>query len=265
MKKISGLLAAFLLIFTFSLQLQAASYGVFLGVDGDKVGNKLKNYKTVVIEPTVFTKRQIKLLKRQGKKVYAYINVGAIERYRPYYHKYSHLTFANYDNWDERWVNISKKKWQKFIISRARLFKSYGYDGFFVDNLDVYAHKKKTSIYNGACRILLAMKQMGASVIINGADVFVSKAISKGHAKRIIDAVNQEEVFTSIDFDVNSYGRQSKSILNYYKRYFKRVKRAGIKGYLLEYRAHGSNLRRLRNYCRANGFNYYNARSLYLR
>ena len=44
MKKLTGFLAAFLLIFTFSLQLQAASYGVFLGVDGDKVGNKLKNY-----------------------------------------------------------------------------------------------------------------------------------------------------------------------------------------------------------------------------
>lgn len=265
MKKLTGFLAAFLLIFTFSLQLQAASYGVFLGVDGDKVGNKLKNYNTVVIEPTVFTRRQIQILKRQGKKVYAYLNVGAIERYRPYYHKYSGLTFANYDNWDERWVNISSRKWQNFIISRAKKFKSYGYDGFFVDNLDVYAHKKKTSIYNGACRILLAMKQMGASVLINGADVFVSKAISKGHAKRIIDAVNQEEVFTSINFDFNSYGKQSRSILNYYKNYFKRVKKAGIHAYLLEYRASGSNLRRLKQYCRANGFNYYNAKSLYLR
>ncbi len=265
MRKLSGLLAAFILLFTLSLQVDAAPYGVFLGVDGDSVGNKLDNYSTVVIEPTVFTRSQIQKMKKEGKQVYAYINVGAIERARPYYGRFSGLTFKNYDNWDERWVNIDSKIWQNFIISRAAMFKKDGYDGFFVDNLDVYAHKKKKSIYNGACRVLSAMKAMNAKTIINGADVFVSTAIRRGHARRLIDAVNQEEVFTSINFGVNSYGKQSKSILNYYKAYFRRVKKAGIKGYLLEYRAQGNNLRKLASYCRKNGFTYYNASSLYLR
>ena len=265
MRKLSGLLAALLLICTLSLNLQAASYGVFLGVDGDKVGSRLNRYKTVVIEPTVFTSAQVRQMKRQGKRVFAYINVGAIERKRPYYHTYEYLTFKNYDNWDERWVDVSSRTWQKFIIGRARMFKSYGYDGFFVDNLDVFAHKKSGSVYRGLCTILRSMKRMNAKIIINGADVFVTRAIKAGHARKLLDAVNQEEVFTSIDFGVNSYGRQSRSILNYYKRYFKLVKKAGIHAYLLEYRAHGANLKRLKKYCKKNGFNYYNAKSLYLK
>ena len=57
---------------------ESKPYGVFLGINGDEI-SKLASYETVVIEPTEFTKEQIEQLHRQGKTVFAYLNIGSLE------------------------------------------------------------------------------------------------------------------------------------------------------------------------------------------
>jgi len=45
---------------------------------------------------------------KRGVWVYGYLNVGALEKERPYYPIFKHLRLAPYDGWDgEYWVDVT--------------------------------------------------------------------------------------------------------------------------------------------------------------
>ena len=98
-------------------------------------------------------------------------------------------------------------------------------------------------------------------MLINGGDQFVTKAIKDGSYSSLFDGVNQEEVFTLINFDNHTYHSQSSSDTKYYKNYLSLVKSKGLKVYLLEYGADSSKEKEIKDYCTSNGFSYYNSKS----
>ena len=239
------------------------SYGVFLGLDHDSGLSKLYKYKLVVIDLQEFTKSDVEKLHSKGIKVYSYLNVGSVENYRSYYKRFKNYYLGTYENWeDEKWVDVSKNNYQKFIINELEpSLRGKGADGYFIDNCDVYANFKKDKIYKGLQTILESVHSHNLPVLINGGDEFVSKAIKDGSYSRLFDGVNQEEVFTVINFDNHTYHTQSSSETKYYKNYLQKVKDKGLKVYLLEYGAKSSKEKEIDNYCRQNGFAYYNSKS----
>lgn len=93
------------------------SYGVFPGLER-KDKNRLKGYKTVVIDAEYFTSADIARMHKSGQKVYSYLNVGSLETYRSYYKKFKSITIGRYENWpDEYWIDVSKASWQKYVVN----------------------------------------------------------------------------------------------------------------------------------------------------
>ena len=87
-------------------------YGVFLGVEKEDF-KKIKNYDLIVIDADNLTKDDIKTLKKQGnKKIFSYINIGSLEKFRSYYDDFKDITLGDYENWDdEKWVDVTNKRW----------------------------------------------------------------------------------------------------------------------------------------------------------
>ena len=241
-------------------------YGVFLGMDTKDL-NKLKDYKMVVLEPSNFSAEQIQEIKERGTKVYGYLNIGSLENFRPYYEQFKKYTLAPYENWEEEyWMDISNPKWQAFLINDlGQKYSSMGLDGFFLDNADIYYEYPKEEIYQGLKKILTGLKQYSLPLILNGGDTFVQKSIEDGSALSIFDGVNQECVFTKIDFTKPSYLSQDKETKAYYEEYLEKAKTAGLSVYLTEYRADSVLSQEIEQYCKENGFLWYNAESLELR
>ena len=239
------------------------NYGVFLGLDHNSGLDKLYSYKLVVIDLQEFDKSDVDKLHSRGIKVYSYLNVGSVEEYRSYYKRFKNNYLGVYENWDdERWVDVSNSSFQKFIINELEpSLREKGADGYFIDNCDVYANYKKDSIYNGLKKILGSIHQKGLPLLINGGDVFVSKAIKDGSYSGLFDGVNQEEVFTVINFDNHTYHKQSSSETKYYQEYLDIVKKHNLHVYLLEYGAGSSLEKKIADYCYKNGFAYYNAKT----
>ena len=75
-------------------------YGVFIGISKED-GIKLNNYEVLVLEPTEFNKDDIKKLHEKNKKIYAYLNIGSLENYRPYYEEFKDKTLGAYENWKD--------------------------------------------------------------------------------------------------------------------------------------------------------------------
>ena len=223
------LLCVFFLL-TLSFCTKAASptqdYGVFLGMDTNDL-QKLKDYQMVVLEPSNFSAEQIQEIKERGTKVYGYLNIGALENFRPYYEQFKKYTLAPYENWEEEyWMDVSNSQWQDFLIkSLGKQYAAMGLDGFFLDNTDIYYQYPKEEIYQGLKKILTGLKQYSLPLILNGGDTFVQKSIEDGSALSLFDGVNQECVFTKIDFTKPSYLSQDKETKAYYEEYLEKAKK----------------------------------------
>lgn len=241
-------------------------YGVFLGMDTKDL-HKLKDYKMVVLEPSNFSAEQIQEIKERGTKVYGYLNIGSLENFRPYYEQFKKYTLAPYENWEEEyWMDISNPKWQAFLINDlGQKYSSMGLDGFFLDNADIYYEYPKEEIYQGLKKILTGLKQYSLPLILNGGDSFVQRSIEESNALSLFDGVNQECVFTKIDFSKPSYLAQDKKSKAYYEKYLEKAKTAGLSVYLTEYQADSSLSTEIDRYCKENEFLWYNAESLELR
>ncbi len=241
-------------------------YGVFLGINGDEIA-RLRGYKTVVIEPSEFQADQIQALHKAGTSVYGYLNIGAIEEYRPYFNQYREITLSVYENWeDEQWVDVSSLLWQDFIIKNlGKKYAELGLDGFFLDNVDVYYHYPTEEIYQGLINILQGLKTYNIPLILNRGDTFVLRCLDEGIAMSLFDGINQETVFTSIDFDHGRYGKHFEEETSYFQDYLSKVRSAGLSVFLLEYRADKTLSKTIDAYCKENGCRWYNAPDLELR
>ena len=239
-------------------------YGVFLSIDNEEM-NKLEGFDEVVIDAQYFEKEDIDLLHSKGKIVYSYINLGSLENFRDYYDTYKSLIIKDYENWEEEgWVDVSNTKWINFMKSLSKDLMSKGIDGFFVDNTDIYYIKKTTKIFNAVTTILKDFMSYDKEVIINGGDEYILEYSKKNDVRDVATAINQETVFSKIDFENNRLLTQSKEDREYYQSYIEEAYSKGLHIYLLEYTTDSLLIERIKEYSSNNHFNYYISDSIEL-
>ena len=240
-------------------------YGVFLNADASSL-EQLKSYNLIVIDAQYFTKSDIELLHQNGTRVYTYLNIGSIESFREYYTAYEKLTIGRYENWDEeKWVDVSDPDWQKFIEQLSQELFEKGVDGFFIDNCDVYYYAPRESIFEGLTAILQNIMTFDKAVIINGGDTYVTEYRERyGDINHIMTGVNQESVWSAIDFDKGTFYEQTKETRDYYCKYLEACQADGMDIYLLEYTTDKKLIHKIKKYCNEHDFHFYISNSLEL-
>lgn len=240
-------------------------YGVFLNADASSL-EQLKKYDLIVIDAQYFTKSDIELLHQNGTRVYTYLNIGSIENFREYYTAYEKLTIGRYEHWDEeKWVDVADPDWQKFIEQLSQELFEKGVDGFFIDNCDVYYYAPRESIFEGLTAILQNIMTFDKAVIINGGDTYVTEYRERyGAIDHIMTGVNQESVWSAIDFDKGTFYEQTKETRDYYCKYLEACQADGMDVYLLEYTTDKKLIQKIKKYCNEHDFHFYISNSLEL-
>lgn len=240
-------------------------YGVFLNADASSL-KQLKNYDLIVIDAQYFTKSDIELLHQNGTKVYTYLNIGSIENFREYYTTYEKLAIGRYEHWDEeKWVDVADPDWQKFMEQLSQELFEKGVDGFFIDNCDVYYYAPRESIFEGLTAILQNIMTFDKAVIINGGDTYVTEYRERyGAIDHIMTGVNQESVWSAIDFDKGTFHEQTKETRDYYCNYLEACQADGMDVYLLEYTTDKKLIQKIKKYCNEHDFHFYISNSLEL-
>ncbi|WP_074963039.1 endo alpha-1,4 polygalactosaminidase [Ruminococcus albus] len=234
-------------------------YGVFLGASPDDV-KYMEEYEKVVIDAQYFTTEEISALKESGHTVYSYINLGSVEDFRPYYKDYEGITLGVYENWEEeRWVDVSKAEWQSFVVDELAVdIVGKGVDGLFVDNTDVYYHYPNDEIFDGVTNILKGFKNLDTYVIINGGDAYVTEYGKRNsELDSIMDAENQETIFSKINWDDETFTSNDSSETAYFQDYVDLVSGYGKDVYLLEYTTDSKLISKIDDYCTEKGYTYY--------
>ena len=249
-------------------ELSASSdYGVYIGAEYSELPEGL-SYDTLVIDAQYYSAEEISALKENCGEIYSYLNMGSVESFRDYYDEYKDITTAPYENWDEeRWVDVSNPKWQEFIINDlAPQLIEKGIDGFFIDNCDVYYIDPREEIYQALTDMLSSLKATGKTVIVNGGDSYVSRYLDENDTlSAVIDGVNQETVYTSINWDEGTFGEATKDDNEYFLDYLERVSDAGGEVYLLEYTTDDKLARYIQDEADALGYHVYVSPSLELK
>lgn len=216
--------------------IQNTDYLVLVGEDSTVV-DKIENTNLLIIDGEYFTQKDLeKLRSRNVKEIYTYFNIGSIETFRDYYNEYSKYALGDYENWpEEKWMDVSKKKWKTFLKRRAQQLKEKGFDGFFIDNVDVYDMYRRDDIYEGIVEVLQYLRDADMKIIINGGDVFVKRYLKSAPKDQLFDGVNQEDVYTTYDFETKKCRINSVETRKYYEDYLDSVVANGYKAYILEY------------------------------
>lgn len=245
--------------------LEKNDYGVFLNADASSL-ERFKKYDLIVIDAQYFTKKDIESLHQNGTKVYTYLNIGSVENFREYYKTYEQFTIGKYEHWDEeKWVDVSVPAWQKFIEQLSKKLFEKGVDGFFIDNCDVYYYAPRKSIFEGLTAILQNIMTLKKAVIINGGDTYVTKYRERyGAVDHIMTGVNQESVWSGIDFDKGTFNEQTRETREYYSKYLEACKADGMEVYLLEYTTDEKLIQKIKKYCKEKNFHFYISNSLEL-
>lgn len=204
----------------------------------------------------------------RGVYVYGYLNVGALEKQRPYYEKLKHLRLAKYEGWDgEYWIDPTAREWQDHCISLAKQIKSTGAIGLYLDNCDIYYmclqgfKEEKTkmlrsapsaqAVYTALSRIILGIHKLGLIIMPNGGDVFLRKFMVAHPG--VIASINQEGVF------YETLDKKNKSAdTKYYKEWCKWAdKRISGKVRLIEYVSSKTEQAKIKAYCLAKGWDVF--------
>ena len=241
-----------------------APYGVFIGMRGGEAlrDERVLRTRVLVVDPAHFEEREIASLKASGHTVYGYLNVGSLEAFRPYYGRFRRFVLGRYENWDgEWWVDVSAAPWRDFVVSElAAGYVRKGIDGFFVDNCDVYHYKKSRGIFDGLTEMLRRLSGYGLEVLINGGDEYATAALEEyGSIAGLFSGVNQETVFTRINFDklnfeTGAFGRSREEDRRYFLSYLEKMEGAGAKVRLLEYTRDADLAREIERFCGARGW-----------
>lgn len=223
--------------------------------------NDLAVIDTDGIDPAI-----IKNAIARGVYIYGYLNVGALEKERPYYEKLKHLRLAKYEGWSgEYWIDPTAREWQDHIISLAKQIKDTGAIGLYLDNTDIYYEILEKEIRKGYSRDLpsaglvytaleytiLKINALGLIVMPNGGDVFLRKFMVAHPG--VIKTINQEGVFYS---ELNKKNKSADT--KYYKDWCKWAdKRIIGKARLIEYVSSKTEQARIKAYCLAKGWDVY--------
>jgi endo-alpha-1,4-polygalactosaminidase (GH114 family) len=129
----------------------------------------------IVIEPEDYTSAEVKAIRDSGAKVLAYLSIGSISDEREYYGAYKKYALKRLENWPhERYMDLRIPKAREWCVNRALMLRRMGFDGLWLDNVDIYEEYRTTEMFNAIVNTLMAIKAIRGYVMINGGSLFLT-------------------------------------------------------------------------------------------
>lgn len=218
---------------------------------------KAKQKTLLVVQPEDYKREQIFALRAAGYTLLGYLSVGSISDQRKYYSKLKPYRLSKLEDWPHEWyIDLKKGFVRDFLVNRAKELSNLGFEGWWLDNLDVYEYHKSKDMYNSIIILLKRIRAINSSkyIMINGGSQFLDKLMDKDKTHNTITYINgvtQQEVYSLIkDYGgKGKFGEQTKDMHSWYKNYMKRLLRHKIQTFLLEYTKSSSLKTRIKNFC----------------
>jgi uncharacterized protein (TIGR01370 family) len=96
----------------------------------------IKGYHYVILESKHYLPSNIRVIKSQNEKVFAYISLGEVNAHAPHYAKLKNHTLGKNEIWNSYYLNLKSDKTKAVLMTIVDDLFNKGYDGLFLDNID---------------------------------------------------------------------------------------------------------------------------------
>ncbi|WP_164849133.1 endo alpha-1,4 polygalactosaminidase [Flavobacterium columnare] len=215
---------------------------------------KVSGYDLLIVESAHFTYNEVSYLKRNNRKVVAYISLGEInEDARDYKLLRSVVSEKNTD-WNSYYLDIGSSKIQKVLKSRIQNIFYMGYDGLFLDNIDNFTeHGVQYNLQDDLVAFVRAIKkEYPNKVLVQNAGLDLVKLL---HGQ--VDYVLIESIYTDYDFKEKRYLiRNNESFSERLGNLKKAMNKYKIKPLLLEYAVDETQIKQIRKRIKTENITY---------
>ena len=169
---------------------------------------QIKGYQYVIVESKHYTASNIKLLKSQNEKVFAYISLGEINENSIHYKDFKKHTLGKNKIWNSHYLDLKSKKTNELVMEMVDEIFAHGYDGLFLDNIDnftIYGPQKeqKDKVID---LIKMIKEKYPKKMFIQNAGLDLAEETS-----RYIDVIAIESVASAYNFKDKKYNLREKS------------------------------------------------------
>jgi endo-alpha-1,4-polygalactosaminidase (GH114 family) len=177
---------------------------------------KVQGYDLVIVESSFFNFYEVAQLKKNNKKVVAYISLGEVNKNAVDYNFFKNKTLGNNTDWDSYYLDLTSEETVQFLKNKIDAILFMGYDGLFLDNIDNFCafgaqkeHQNELLTFIDALKI----KHPKSYIVQNAGLELVSKT------RKNIDIILIESVITNFTFEDKKYKiREDKEAQEYLKK-----------------------------------------------
>lgn len=126
------------LIFISSMFATAVNRNTVLVCYGKLSPESIKGYGYVILEAKHYTAADVKQIKKQNDKVFAYMSLGEVNGNATHYKDLKNHTLGKNEIWNSYYLNLKSEKTVTVIMDIIKKALNKGYDGMFLDNIDNY-------------------------------------------------------------------------------------------------------------------------------
>jgi len=186
---------------------------------------RYRGYDLVVLDGSEATGGQVAALRAHGRLVLGYLDVGTIERARPWSHAAPAYRLGLWADWGEYYADVSRPALRRLMADQvAPTILAKGFDGLFLDNVDMVAGHPSQGVGMRLLVGAIAARVHAAGGLLfsqNGGD---SIAPLLGY----LDGWNREDPTSTYDFARRAYRRQSRPERRRAHGALARMARAGL-------------------------------------
>lgn len=174
-----------------------------------EVSDRLGEFDLVVIDGELARAGEVAALRGRGATVLAYLSVGTIERWRSWFRELKRFRLEAWRDWEDEWfADASRAAYRRKIIREiAPEILAKGFDGLFLDNVDMIEAGRHRRQRPGMRRLVLALSRLARA---DGGMLFAQngrRGLGKLGLLDALDGWNREDVTWTYDFEKRRYVR----------------------------------------------------------
>lgn len=168
----------------------------------------IKGYGYVILESKHYLPSNIRVIKSQNEKVFAYISLGEVNEHADHYKELKSSTLGKNKIWNSYYLDLRSANTNKVLMGMIDEIFKKGYDGLFLDNIDNFTTHGPQK--DQKAELLALLKQINdkypKKLFIQNAGLDVA-----ADTANMVDAIAIESVATAYDFKAKKYQLKEKA------------------------------------------------------
>jgi polysaccharide biosynthesis protein PelA len=171
------------------------------------VSERLGRFGLVVVDGEEASRDEVAALRAGGTLVLGYLSVGTIEKWRSWYPRLKRYRLGANADWKDEWfADVSRAGLRREVAERiAPEILAKGFDGLFLDNVDMIESRLHRAQRDGMRKLVLALSDFARS---DGRLLWAQNGAGALRRLGLLDSLdgwNREDVTWSYDFDRRRY------------------------------------------------------------